>query len=90
MQQRAWDRAARKLEELRDFFHGYDYAEDALDIADLVASGAENESTAEYLLYSMGWLAGMITDWKINTETIERARQIRSLAIPGYGEQEGV
>jgi hypothetical protein len=77
------------LDQLREFYHGTDYAEDALAIAEIVVcSGSEDEDTAERLLNSFGYLAGMMLDWEINPVTLERARQIRSLALPGIdGEQ---
>lgn len=72
------------VEKLCDYYHGYDYVEDALAIAKIVAcNDSLNENTAEHLLNSIGYTLGMLFDWKLSPELSARATQIRSIALPG-------
>jgi hypothetical protein len=76
------------IEVCANYYHGHDLAEDAIDIAKLViCTGEEDEDTAERILGSMGYIASAIVYWKdLKPETIARAKQIRALALPGYGD----
>lgn len=71
-----------------NYYHGVDLNEDAIAIAKLViCDETEDETTAERILNSMGYIASAMVDWKdLKPETIARAKQICSLALPGYGE----
>ena len=76
------------IEVCADFYHGHDLAEDAINIAKLViCTGSADDDTAERILNSMGYIASEMAYWKdLKPETIARAKQIRSLALPGYGD----
>jgi hypothetical protein len=76
------------IEKLCDYYQGYDYVEDALTIAKIVAcSDLQDENTAEHLLNSVGYTLGMLLDWKLSPELHTRAKQIRSIALPGIDDE---
>ena len=76
------------IEICAEHYHGYDLAEDAIDIAKLViCTGSKDEHIAQRILGSMGYIASDMACWKsLKPETVTRAKQIRFLALPGYGD----
>ena len=73
------------IEICADFYGGTDLEEDAIKIAKLIICDGKDEDTAERILGSMGYIASAMVYWKdLKPETIARAKQIRSLALPGY------
>jgi hypothetical protein len=81
-----WDTAGKIVEALWEFYHGYDYAEDALNIARIVVCGMcedEEESTPERLLSDIGFVLGVVFEWKVSPELLARVEAIRRLALPG-------
>lgn len=85
-----WDTAGKIVEALWEFYHGYDYAEDAFDIARIVVGeGYEDDAddAAERLLSAIGFMLGMVLDWDVSPELLARVKGIRRLALPGvYGD----
>ena len=81
-----WDTAATIVDALWEFYHGYDYAEDAFDIARIVVSESEwegTEDTAEHLVMAIGFALGLVYEWKLSPELRARVEAIRRLALPG-------
>ena len=75
----------RQMSELcAEYYHGYDLAEDAIEIAkQALCTGKQDEATAAIILNSMGFIASAMVYWKdLKPETIARAKQIRNLVFP--------
>jgi hypothetical protein len=85
--------ASSIIGDLRDFFAGTDYVEDALLIADTVCGktahgpgqiGPDGNDDAESLIAAVGYVLGMVLDWKeASAETIDKVKAIRRIALPG-------
>lgn len=77
------DTVYETLLELRKFYHGVDMCEDAVAIADIVCSSdMEGEDEAQAILMHLGYLTGLMADWKLAPETCAKLKQIRSIAHP--------
>jgi hypothetical protein len=70
---------------LRKFFDGTEYIEDALQIAHIVCRPGESNDHAKGLIVAVGYVLGIVLDWKeASPETIAKVKAIRLIALPGY------
>lgn len=79
-----YETAGAMVEKLREFYHGYDYLDDALAIANLICNYDESQDTADSFLMHLGWLVALMRCWKLHPETSVRLEQILHIAIPDY------